>query len=142
MRWVICPTRHFKLGHFKNGLGHTMILKLWTLDIIELTSPASPSLSSLSSRFSGFNLLFFACCFGSNNYIWGNIFASVWLHDNFILHQNRIFRISDATMQATLNTDCGNCLGKIRIGQTECLKGKCRNSIVAVGISCDICTWM
>ena len=39
-------------------------------------------------------------------------FTSVWLHDNFILHQNRIFRISDATMQARLNTDCGNCLGK------------------------------
>ena len=65
-------------------------------------------------------------------------FASVWLHDNFILHQNRIFRISDATMQATLNTDCGNCLRKIRIGQTECLKEKCHNSIVAVGISCDM----
>ena len=65
-------------------------------------------------------------------------FASVWLHDNFILYQNRIFHISDATMQARLNTDCGNCLGKIRIGQTECLKKKCRNSIVAVGISCDI----
>ena len=41
-------------------------------------------------------------------------------------------------MQARLNTDCGNCLGKIRIGQTEYLKEKCRNSIVAVGISCDI----
>ena len=54
------------------------------------------------------------------------------------MHQNRIFRISDATMQARLNTDCGNCLGKIRIGQTECLKKKCRNSIVTVGISCDV----
>ena len=41
-------------------------------------------------------------------------------------------------MQATLNTDCGKCLGKIRIGQTECFKEKCRNSIVAFGISCDI----
>ena len=41
-------------------------------------------------------------------------------------------------MQATLNTDCGNCLGKIRIGQTEWLNEKCHNSIVAVGISCDI----
>ena len=41
-------------------------------------------------------------------------------------------------MQARLNTDSGNCLGKIRIGQTECLKEKCRNSIVIVGISCDV----
>ena len=27
-QWVICPTRHFKLGHFKNGLGQAMTLKL------------------------------------------------------------------------------------------------------------------
>ena len=37
-----------------------------------------------------------------------------------------------------MNTDCGNCLGEIRSGQTERLKEKCRNSIVAVSISCDI----
>ena len=29
-KWVICPTWHFKLGHFQNGVGQTMILKLWT----------------------------------------------------------------------------------------------------------------
>ena len=26
-KWVICPTCHFKLGHFKNGLGQSMIYK-------------------------------------------------------------------------------------------------------------------
>ena len=38
-KWVIFPTLPFKLGHFKNGLGQTMILKLCTTDIIKLTSP-------------------------------------------------------------------------------------------------------
>ena len=62
---MYCPTWHFKLGHFINGLGQTMIFEFLTTDIIvgswssggwrnELTSPASlPSLSSPSSCFSG-----------------------------------------------------------------------------------------
>ena len=40
--------------------------------------------------------------------IWGNFFfASVWLPDNFILHQNRIFRVNDAKTRPKnwLNTD-------------------------------------
>ena len=36
--------------------------------------------------------------------LWGNFFASVWLHDNFILHQNRIFCINDAKTRPRLNT--------------------------------------
>ena len=44
-------------------------------------------------------------CFG-NTYIkiWSNYFGVVWLHDNFILHYNRIFRVHDAKMRRRLNT--------------------------------------
>ena len=35
----------------------------------------------------------------------GNFLASAWLHDNFILGQNRIFRVNDAKTQPRLNTD-------------------------------------
>ena len=37
-------------------------------------------------------------------YSGSNFFASAWLHDNFILGQNRIFRSSDAKTQPRLNT--------------------------------------
>ena len=71
MSHMYCPTWRFKLGHFINGLGQTMIFEFLTTDIIvgswssggwlsELTSPASlPSLSSPSSCFSGSTAILF-----------------------------------------------------------------------------------
>ena len=70
-KWVTCPAGHFKLGHFQNGLGQTMILKLWTTDIWTTSPALLPSLSSWSSCFWGWtpiifcakNELSFCCCF-------------------------------------------------------------------------------
>ena len=71
----MCLTCHFKLGHFQNGLGQSMILKLCTTDIIKLTSPAlPPSLFSPSWCFSSSTAIFFCvknelsfcCCFIMN----------------------------------------------------------------------------
>ena len=95
----------------KNGLGQTMKLKLWTTDITQtqlyrlrrlalevlevdlskLTSPASPSLSNLSSCFS---VLIRKVTF----------FGVLILDNNFILHKNRIFRANDSKMYPLLNT--------------------------------------
>lgn len=46
-----------------------------------------------------------ACWFGST-YMWGTFFASVWLHNIFILCQNRIFHrnVNNTKTQPRLNT--------------------------------------
>ena len=112
----MCPTWHFKLVHFKNGPGQTMILKLWTTDItqthsyttvlffgfeavgswssggwlVKQTFPASTSLWNPSPCFS---VLTHKVTF------WEISIARmllVLLHDNFILSKKRIFRVNEA----------------------------------------------
>ena len=56
-------------------------------------------------------------------------FASVWIHDNFILSQNKVFRVNDAKMRPRLNLynadlkhHCPNMTERLIRCQTACME--------------------